>query len=52
VFDVVLCRYSAFLYLNAEEAQQALARIVDAMAPGGYLVYINTCMYIYIEREG
>jgi chemotaxis methyl-accepting protein methylase len=46
VFDVVLCRYSAFLYLTAEEAQHALARIVDAMAPGGYLVYINTCLYI------
>lgn len=37
-FDVILCRYSAFLYLSTEEAQGALKAMVDCMAPGGYLV--------------
>jgi len=37
-FDVVLCRYSAFLYLSTEEAQTALKAIVDVLAPGGYLI--------------
>ena len=37
-FDVVLCRYSALLYLSTEEAQAALKAIVDGLAPGGYLV--------------
>ena len=38
MFDLVLCRYSAFLYLSPVDAQAALKSIVEALLPGGYLV--------------
>ena len=41
-FHVVLCRYSAFLYLSGEENHAALCAIVAALAPSGFLV-IGEC---------
>lgn len=37
-FDLVLSRYSTFLYLSSAEAWTALAEIALALAPGGFLV--------------
>jgi len=37
-FDLVLCRYSIFLYSNGADASVALGKIVQRLAPGGILV--------------
>ncbi len=37
-FDLVLCRYLAFTYFAPAPQREALARLLDRLAPGGYLV--------------
>jgi hypothetical protein len=37
-FDLVLCRYSIFLYSNGADASVALGKIVQRLAPSGILV--------------
>jgi chemotaxis protein methyltransferase CheR len=38
LFDLVLCRYVAFTYFAPPLQEQVLARIVDRLLPGGYIV--------------
>jgi chemotaxis protein methyltransferase CheR len=38
IFDLILCRYVAFTYFALPLQQTVLARIVDRLAPHGYLV--------------
>jgi len=38
LFDLILCRYVAFTYFAAPLQDQVLARIMDRLLPGGYLV--------------
>ena len=37
-FDLILCRYVAFTYFAAPLQRSVLDRIVDQLAPGGYIV--------------
>ena len=37
-FDLVLCRYLAFTYFGLALQRQVLVRLVQSLAPGGYLV--------------
>jgi len=46
-FDLVLCRYSAFLYLTAEEAQTALNAMAEVLERMYSLsMYMHCCMYM------
>ena len=38
LYDVVLCRYSVFLYADSTEAVAVLRRIVQRLRPQGYLI--------------
>ena len=38
LFDLILCRYVAFTYFALPLQQRVLARIVDRLLPGGYLM--------------
>jgi chemotaxis protein methyltransferase CheR len=37
-FDLILCRYVAFTYFSAQLQRTVLARMLERLRPGGYLV--------------
>jgi len=38
LFDIILCRYVAFMYFAPPRRQQVLGRILEQLLPNGYLV--------------
>jgi chemotaxis protein methyltransferase CheR len=38
LYDLILCRYVAFTYFSLPVQEQVLARLVEHLLPGGFLV--------------